>query len=362
MKSLIASEACAIGHPDKVADQISDAILDAYLARDPQARVDISCMLSHDTVMLAGEITSHAKVPVTDIAKNVLDEIGYTGFGFVTNIVQQSADIAHAIMSTGKLGAGDQGIMVGYATQETEEYMPLSWVLANKLMHKLPNGYGPDGKALVGVIYDDIEPKSIAFIVLSCQHKSDVSLFQLHKEIHHHIIKAIPEKLLQADTKILINPGGAFINAGPGADTGITGRKVIVDTYGGAVAHGGGAFSGKDPTKVDRSGSYVARYIAKNIVASSLAKRCEVTLYYAIGMPEPVALSINTFGTSKIDSSDLEEAVRTHFDLSVSGIITHLKLDRPIYRQTAWGGHFGRANFPWEALDKVEELRKLCPN
>ncbi len=348
---MIASEACAIGHPDKVADQVSDAILDAYLAHDPQARVDISCMLSHDTVVLAGEITSHAKVDAVNIAKDVLADIGYTGFSYITNIVQQSPDIAKAIMSSGELGAGDQGVMVGYATDETEEYMPLSWVLANRLMVHLPKEYGPDGKALVAV-----ENDHIPFIVLSCQHKPSC---ELQQDIHQHIVRHIPEKLITNATKILINPGGPFVLAGPKADTGITGRKLIVDTYGGACPHGGGAFSGKDPTKVDRSGAYVARFIAKNIVAAKLAKRCEVTLCYAIGKPTPLALTINTFGTSKCPSSAIEEVIPTLIDLSVSGIIKRFNLQKPIYRQTSWGGHFGRTTFPWEALDLASLLQKL---
>lgn len=370
MRSLNTSEAVAIGHPDKVADQISDAILDAYLTQDPQAKVDATCVLSHNTLLLAGEITSHATVDAAQIAKSVLKNIGYTSkeSGFdpstcktVVEFTQQSTDIATALVHTGSLGAGDQGIMIGYATDETAEYMPLSHVLAHSLMQALYTEHthlGPDGKTLVGVRYDGMHPQAVEFIILSCQHTKEMSQDEVHIQAKALIDKVIPPQFIRPSTQLLINPGGRFVIAGPSADTGLTGRKLAVDTYGTAAHHGGGAFSGKDPSKVDRSASYAARYIAKNIVAAKLAKRCEVSLCYAIGKPEPIAISVQTFGTSTISPMQLEAVIPKVFDLKVAGIISMLRLQRPIYQKTAWGGHFGRndPDFTWEATDKVQEL------
>lgn len=373
-----ASEAVAIGHPDKVADQISDAILDAYLSQDPQARVDATCVISHDTLFLAGEITSYATVDAVETAKNVLRTIGYTSkeAGFdaatcktVTQFAQQSSDLARALVHTDSavgsfknpLKAGDQGIMIGYATDETAQYMPLSHVLAHSLMQALSTEQthlGPDGKTLVGMRSDGISPQTVEFIVLSCQHTKEMSLDEVHKKAKALIDKVIPPQLITPDTQLLINPGGRFVIAGPSADTGLTGRKLAVDTYGTAAHHGGGALSGKDPSKIDRSASYAARYIAKNIVAAKLAKRCEVSLCYVIGKSDPVSISVDTFGTSNISNRQLEEVIPKVFDLHVAGIISTLKLQRPIYQKTAWGGHFGRndPDFTWEATDKAEEL------
>lgn len=362
MSALVSAESVAIGHPDKVADQISDAILDAYLEQDPDARVDCTCVLSHNTLLLAGEITSSANVDVVAIAKSVLSDIGYSAtWKVVLEITQQSADIANAVIHTGILGAGDQGIMIGYATDETDEYMPLPVVIAHKLMQALWEErplLGPDGKALVSVRYKDNQPDKIETIVLSCQHTAELSLDEVRQRISTLIIKHTPSDLCTATTELLLNPGGRFVVAGPSADTGLTGRKLMVDCYGTSAHHGGGAFSGKDPTKVDRSASYMARYIAKNIVAAKIAKRAEVALCYVIGNPYPIGLSVNTFGTSKTSHLQLEQAIPKIFDLSISGIISHLQLQRPIYRKTAWGGHFGRCDplFTWEATDKIQQL------
>lgn len=339
-----AAESVAIGHPDKAADQVSDAILDAYLTEDPKARVDITTLLSHNTILLAGEITSHVTVNHKEIALKVLNDIGYdtTSCQLLTTIVEQSEDIAQAV----KKGAGDQGIMVGYATDETKELMPLAATVAHKLMQALAKKrplFGPDGKVLVSVADSAIES-----IVLSAQHSSSITVDEVRAMLHELIYATIEQDL--STTKLYLNPGGRFVLGGPNADTGLTGRKIIVDCYGTAAAHGGGAFSGKDPTKVDRSASYMARYIAKNIVAQKLAKRCQVSLHYAIGIANPIGLSIDTFGTSQISEKELEAQVPKVFDLSVGGIIETLKLNKPIYRPTAWGGHFGRSEFSWEAL------------
>lgn len=336
-------ESVAIGHPDKVADQISDAIVDAYLAQDPTARVDCSTLISHDTLVLAGEITSRAAVDCKKCAESVLERIGYPKRkNVILEIKQQSSDIADAILHTGTLGAGDQGIMIGYATDETEEYLPLEVVTAHKLMRALKNEspeLGPDGKALVGVS-DGV----ITHIILSCQHAIEL-------EEAREKLSALIKRTVQVtpETIIRINPAGRFVVGGPDADTGITGRKLMVDCYGTAVEHGGGAFSGKDPTKVDRSASYMARYIAKNIVASKLAKRCKVALTYVIGDPYPTNISIDTFGGAQ----NLEQEIPKLFDLSVAGIIRTLDLQKPIYEQSAWGGHFGR-HFPWEAICPIK--------
>ncbi len=351
-----AHEACAIGHPDKVADQISDAILDAYLTVDPTARVDINSIVSHDKLFLCGEITSTKTVDIKDVARGVLEDVGYKrDCSIDTAISLQSQDIAEAV----KAGAGDQGIMVGYATDETREYMPMASVIAQKLMDGLKDMRPSDGKTLVGMCYKDLAPDFIPFIILSYQHKEEISLDAHRAHLLAYIKKTVPEELLTQDTEILINPGGRFVVGGCIADTGLTGRKLMADTYGTASPHGGGAFSGKDPTKPDRSAAYAARYIAKNIVAAKLAERCQVTLYYAIGSPLPINISINTYGTAKVSDAELEKAVSKLFDLSITGIISQLKLQRPIYRKTAWGGHFGRSDpdFLWESCDKAAALQ-----
>lgn len=363
MKSLYAAEAVAKGHPDKACDQVSDALLDAYLYQDSQARVDITCVLSHDTLFLAGEITSSATVDVVNVAKKVLRDIGYTnkekGFDVATckthvELCQQSSDIAQAVQH----GAGDQGIMIGYATDETDEYMPIASVLTHKLVESLEelSHFGPDGKTAIGVVYENNAPSYISYIILSYQHASSMPLEEVKSTLQTHIVQTLPPKLISSDTKIFTNPGGRFVLGGPSADTGLTGRKLMVDTYGSAASHGGGAFSGKDPTKVDRSGAYMARYVAKNIVAAGIAKRCEVSLHFAIGTPNPVALGINTFGTSKYDNALLEKAILQVFDLSVAGIISTLNLQSPIYQKTASHGHFGHNSFSWEQVNKVHPL------
>ncbi len=372
MTSLVSAESVAIGHPDKAADQVSDAILDAYLTQDSEARVDITCVLSHETLFLAGEITSHATVDLEQVAKNVLVDIGYTskqkGFDVQTcktvlQISQQSTDIADAVLKDKTIQSGDAGIMVGYATDETDERMPLPTVLAHKLMHAIHTHrptLGPDGKVLVGVSYNGICPLFVPFVTLSVQHEEELALQDVRKTVADIIFETIPSKFLNEKTEFLINPGGKFTKGGPSADTGLTGRKLMVDTYGTSAHHGGGAFSGKDPTKPDRSVSYFARYIAKNIIEAKLARRAEVTIHYAIGQQSPLALTINTFGTSPIASKELEKAIAQIFDLSIEGIITTLQLQRPIYKKTSWGGHFGRNDptFTWEATDKVQQLLK----
>lgn len=370
--TLLASESVAIGHPDKVADQISDAILDQYLALDPKARVDITTVVTHNQILLAGEISSYAQVSHELIARSVLKEIGYTqeALGIDAercevscNIIRQSKDIAQAIERSDTLGAGDQGIMIGYATDETPECMPLPLVLAQKLMDELAKKrptLGPDGKTLVTVSYDKAIPSHIHSIVFSCQHRSDFSSESLQNLVKDLIDNTMPAKLMRSDTAIFINPSGRFVIGGPAADTGITGRKQMVDTYGSFACHGGGAFSGKDPTKVDRSASYMARYIAKNLVAAKVAKRVQVTLLYVIGKADPLGISLETFGTETVDPKKILEMIPKIFELSVGGIIRQLKLDRPIYYKTAFGGHFGRMDpdFLWEMPNKVDEIKK----
>jgi S-adenosylmethionine synthetase len=373
---LFTSESVTEGHPDKIADQISDAILDACIEQDAASRVACETLTATGLVVIAGEITTRAYVDFQSLVRGVVAAIGYDNalYGFDSNtcavistINKQSGDIAMGV-DTG--GAGDQGMMFGYATNETEELMPAPISLAHKLTRRLTevrkNGQlsylRPDGKSQVTVEYDaNNKPVRVDAVVISTQHAETVSTEQLRADILKHVIQAtIPASLLDADTKYHINPTGRFVIGGPMGDTGLTGRKIIVDTYGGMGRHGGGAFSGKDPTKVDRSAAYMARYIAKNIVAAGLAERCEVQLAYAIGVAEPVSVLVETFGTGVIEAKKLQELVRANFQLTPKGIIESLKLRRPIYRKTAAYGHFGRtdADFTWEATDKAKSLRE----
>jgi S-adenosylmethionine synthetase len=371
---LFTSESVTEGHPDKIADQVSDAILDACLEQDPYSRVAAETLTATGLVVIAGEITTKAYVDFQSLVRGVVASIGYDNaiYGFdsntcavVSTINKQSGDIAQGV-DTG--GAGDQGMMFGYASNETPELMPAPIALAHKLCHRLTEVrksgklpyLRPDGKSQVTVEYDENrKPVRVDAVVISSQHSETVTNEELHADILKHVIQAvIPANLLDENTKYHINPTGRFVIGGPMGDTGLTGRKIIVDTYGGAGRHGGGAFSGKDPTKVDRSAAYMARYIAKNIVAAGLAERCEVQLAYAIGVAEPVSVLVETFGTGKLSSTELTALVRKNFPLTPKGIIEHLKLRRPIYRQTAAYGHFGRteADFTWEATDKAAAL------
>jgi S-adenosylmethionine synthetase len=375
---LFTSESVTEGHPDKIADQISDAILDACLAQDPFSRVAAETLTATGLVVIAGEITTKAYVDFQSLVRGVVASIGYDNalYGFdsntcavISSINKQSGDIAMGV-DTG--GAGDQGMMFGYASDENAELMPTPIALAHKLSQKLTevrksgllSYLRPDGKSQVTVEYDkDMNPVRVDAVVISTQHSETVSTEDLRADILKHVIQAtLPSKLLDADTKYHINPTGRFVIGGPMGDTGLTGRKIIVDTYGGMGRHGGGAFSGKDPTKVDRSAAYMARYIAKNIVAAGLAKRCEVQLAYAIGVAEPVSVLVETFGTGTVDSATLQKIVRANFKLTPKGIIESLNLRRPIYRKTAAYGHFGRADkdFTWEATDKSQALKEAA--
>lgn len=391
---LFTSESVTEGHPDKICDNISDAILDALMAQDPMSRVACETVITTDFVMVMGEITTKAKVDYEKIVRETIREIGYDddakGFNCDTCEVKilldnQSADIAMGVdkaleakentMSEAELeaiGAGDQGMMFGYATNETEEYMPYPIALAHKLSKKLTDvrkdGILPylraDGKSQVTVEYDENgKPIHINAVVISSQHAADITQEQIHTDIRKHVIDAVlPEELVDEKTKIFINPTGRFVIGGPNGDSGLTGRKIIVDTYGGYARHGGGAFSGKDCTKVDRSAAYAARYVAKNIVAAGLASRCEIQLSYAIGVAQPTSIMVDTFGTGKVSDSKLVEIIRDNFDLRPAGIIKMLDLRHPIYKQTAAYGHFGRNDLklPWEELDKVELLKGYC--
>ena len=363
------------GHPDKIADQISDAVLDAVLADDPMGRVACEVLVTTGTCIVAGEITTKTYVDVQRIARSTIDYVGYNdaAFGFdantcgVHNLIQsQSPDISMGV-DTG--GAGDQGLMFGYACDETPELMPLPIMMAHKLCRQLSNArregllnfLRPDGKSQVSVEYVDNKPKRIEAVVISTQHSPDISIEELREEVQKHIIDVVvPADMVDERTKYHINPTGRFVVGGPHGDTGLTGRKIIVDTYGGMGRHGGGAFSGKDPTKVDRSACYMARYIAKNLVASKLASRCEVQLAYAIGVAEPVSVMVNTFGTGAIPDAQFTELVRSNFLLTPRAIIDTLRLRRPIYRKTAAFGHFGRTEdtFTWEATDKAAALKE----
>jgi S-adenosylmethionine synthetase len=381
---LFTSESVSMGHPDKMADQISDGILDAILAQDPYARVACESLLTTGLVCLAGEITTKAMVDYPTIVRQIVREIGYTssdmGFDATTCAVmvalgKQSPDIAQGVdedTAKGKdIGAGDQGLMFGYASNETPEYMPLPIALAHRIIHRITelrqNGtikwLRPDSKSQVTVEYDGATPVRVHTVVVSTQHSPDVD----HKTICEVIRSQVIDPVLPADMKddkiiYHINPTGKFVVGGPHGDSGVTGRKIIVDTYGGRARHGGGAFSGKDPTKVDRSAAYMARYVAKNVVASGLADRCEIQLAYAIGVSEPVSVHVDTEGTGQIPDSEIAMLIRKLFPLTPSGIIKHLDLRRPIYRKTASGGHFGRnePEFTWEKTDKAEALRKAA--
>ena len=381
MKRYFTSESVTEGHPDKIADQISDAILDDILKHDPNGRVACETICTTGMVMVFGEITTNHYVDVQTIVRDTVKEIGYNRgkFGFDADnlavlcaIDPQSPDIAMGVdeSSDHEQGAGDQGIMFGYATDETEEYMPLAITLAHKLAKRLAdvrkNGtlpyLRPDGKTQVTILYDDDKIVGVDTVLISTQHAPEVTLEQISKDVKKYVIdEVIPANLIMADTKYLINPTGRFVVGGPQGDSGLTGRKIIVDTYGGAACHGGGAFSGKDPSKVDRSACYMARYIAKNIVAAGLAKKVQIQLSYAIGVAEPTSVLVDTFGTNKVSEELISNKVRELFNLTPKGIITTLDLKRPIYKQTAAYGHFGRTDIdlPWEHLDKVEELKTL---
>ena len=375
MGRLFTSESVSEGHPDKVADQISDAVLDAMLKQDPKSRVACETLVTTGLVVVAGEVTSEATVDFQSLVRGVIKEIGYTdsSYGFdyrscavLVALDQQSSDIAQGV-DTG--GAGDQGMMFGYACRETPELMPLPITLSHKLVAELAqirkdiglSYLRPDSKAQVTVEYNGVEPVRVHTVVVSTQHDEDVSHEQIVRDLKEKVIReVVPTHLLDGDTIYHVNPTGKFVVGGPHGDCGLTGRKIIVDTYGGMGRHGGGAFSGKDPSKVDRSGHYAARWVAKNVVAANLASRCEVQLAYAIGVAKPVSVAVDTFGTGKIEESKIVDLIDDHFDLTPSGIITALELTRPIYRCTAAYGHFGRGEFTWEQTSKAQVLKKAA--
>ncbi|HBP64628.1 MAG TPA: methionine adenosyltransferase [Desulfosporosinus sp.] len=393
VRKLFTSESVTEGHPDKICDQISDAILDAIYAQDPNARVACETTVTTGLVLVSGEITTSCYVDIPHVVRETIRSVGYTRakYGFdadtcavLTSIGEQSADIALGVnraleAKTGDMtdsdieaiGAGDQGMMFGYATNESESFMPVPIDLAHRLARKLSemrksdflSYLRPDGKTQVTVEYEDNKPVRVDTVVISTQHHPDVTQDQIRRDLLQYVVyPTIPRELLDEDTKYFINPTGRFVIGGPQGDCGLTGRKIIVDTYGGMARHGGGAFSGKDPTKVDRSGAYAARYVAKNIVAAGLADRCEIQIAYAIGVARPVSVSVETFGTGKIADDKITEFVMQTFDLRPAGIIKSLDLRRPIYRQTAAYGHFGRTDLdlPWERTDQADVLRKLA--
>ncbi len=391
VKKLFTSESVTEGHPDKIADQISDGVLDAIYSQDPMARVACETSITTGMVLVIGEITTKCYVDIPKVVRETIHGIGYTRakYGFdsetcavLTAIDEQSSDIAMGVdkaleakegtmtdAEIDTIGAGDQGMMFGYASNETPELMPLPISLAHKLTRQLSEVrkrkeltyLRPDGKSQVTVEYEDDTPVRVETVVISTQHSPDISLGALKKDLIEKVIKpVIPAELIDEHTKYFINPTGRFVIGGPQGDAGLTGRKIIVDTYGGMARHGGGAFSGKDPTKVDRSASYAARYVAKNVVAAGLADRCEVQLAYAIGVAAPVSVRVDTFGTGEIDDGSLSDLIQKHFDLRPAGIIKELDLRRPIYKQTAAYGHFGRddLDLPWERTDKADILKK----
>jgi S-adenosylmethionine synthetase len=387
------SESVTEGHPDKLCDQISDAILDAFLAQDPRSRVACETAATTGLVLVMGEVTTEAYVEIQEIVRRTIREIGYTGIGsgfdadtcgVIVSLHGQSPDIAMGVDKAREaklgqmteaeieaIGAGDQGMMIGFACNETPEYMPLTISLAHRLSRRLAAArksgelpyLGPDGKSQVTVEYAHGKPVRVDTLLISTQHSSDVSQEQIHEDVIEEIMhKVVPAELLDARTKYYVNPTGRFVTGGPHGDAGLTGRKIIVDTYGGVARHGGGAFSGKDPTKVDRSAAYAARYVAKNVVAAGLADRFEIQVSYAIGVARPLSISIETFGTSKIAEESILKLINEHFDLRPGAIIRDLQLRRPIYRPTAAYGHFGREDIdaPWERTDKADELRRVA--
>ena len=387
MKNYFTSESVTSGHPDKICDNISDAILDQLLMQDGHSRVACECSVTTDFVLVMGEITTSAKIDVEKVVRDTVKEIGYTedGIGFCADTLEvlvklkkQSPDIALGVDNSveakadgkdahDKIGAGDQGLMFGYACKETEELMPLPIVLSHKLCYKLEEVrknktlpyLRPDGKGQVTVEYENGKPKRIETVVLSSQHNESVNTQQLRGDIKKYVIDTVlPKEYLDENTKYFINPTGRFEIGGPNGDSGLTGRKIIVDTYGGKCPHGGGAFSGKDPTKVDRSAAYMARYVCKNVVAANLADECQVQLAYAIGVAKPVSVMVNTFGTGKLKDEQLADIIVKEFDLRPSAIIETLQLKKPTYKQTASYGHFGRDGFSWEKTDRVDDLKK----
>ncbi len=379
-KHLFSSESVTEGHPDKICDQISDAILDDLIKQDPKSRVACETLVTTGLVLIAGEITSEGYCEFQKIVRETIKEIGYTrakyGFDYqtcsvVSSIHEQSPDIARGVDETEEheQGAGDQGLMFGYACKETEELMPMPIMTAHKLVRRLSqmrrekilDYLRPDGKSQVTIEYEGDKPKRVEAVVIAAQHNPEVKMSDLREDIKRVVIKEIiPAEMLDKDTKIFVNETGRFEQGGPFADSGLTGRKIIVDTYGGVGSHGGGCFSGKDPTKVDRSGSYMARYIAKNLVSAGLADKVEVQMAYAIGVPYPVSLMVDSFGTAKISEDKIKELIKAHFDLTPRGMIKTLDLLRPIYKKTACYGHFGRTEkeFTWEKLDKVDPLKR----